>query len=269
MDACRNSPEEMYPFTDMSQILYWYAETNGVDSGFVKEKEEIETEGSESGLNYQKGEIYDFSSLHGSEQSSADEDTVKSEYPSYPINPEYIDDKSGQMKKKVRLDFSSDSCDFFSDDGKTGIEASVRLRGIVMHNILSKVKSPTDLDNAVDEVFESGDINENEKNEIANFLRDRIQSVAGYGWFPKTPADVANEISLIDTDGSIYRPDRVVLYTDGSIAIVDYKFGAINEKYLFQVGKYADIYKRMGYDNVSAYLWYVPSGEIINASDLF
>jgi ATP-dependent exoDNAse (exonuclease V) beta subunit len=269
MDGCRNSSAVMYPFTDMSQILYWYAEIKGADAGFVKEKEEAETDESEGRLNYIKGDVYDFSSLHGSDQNLLAEDTVISEYPSYPINPDYIDDKSGLMKKRVRLDFSSDSYDFFSDDGKTGIEASVRLRGIVMHNILSKVKSPSDLDKAVDEVFESGDIDENEMNEIISFLRGRIQSVAEYGWFPEIPAEVENEISLIDADGRIYRPDRVILHPDGSVAVVDYKFGARNEKYLFQIGKYADIYKRMGYDNVKAYLWYVPAGEIINASDLF
>ena len=83
----------------------------------------------------------------------------------------------------------------------------------------------------------------------------------GYGWFCDG-AEVLNEKSLIDTDGELYRPDRVIL-REGAVTVVDYKFGEHYRKYERQLLKYADIWRRMGYEEVSAYLWYVQTGEII------
>jgi HPt (histidine-containing phosphotransfer) domain-containing protein len=48
-----------------------------------------------------------------------------------------------------RLAPSQDAADFFGEDGSVGAEASPRLRGIVLHDILSEVRTPEDLDAAV------------------------------------------------------------------------------------------------------------------------
>jgi hypothetical protein len=61
----------------------------------------------------------------------------------------------------------------------------------------------------------------------------------------------------------IYRPDRVVI-SDGKVLIVDYKFGEHDTGYRKQVERYAGIWRRMGYADVSASLWYVMSGDIEN-----
>ena len=49
---------------------------------------------------------------------------------------------------------------------------------------------------------------------------------------------------------------------DGKVIVIDYKFGEHNPEYERQLRKYADIWGRMGYDDVSAYLWYVYVGEV-------
>jgi hypothetical protein len=46
------------------------------------------------------------------------------------------------------------------------------------------------------------------------------------------------------------------------MSVIDFKFGDHNMKYERQVRKYADIWRRMGYDDVSAFLWYVHTGEV-------
>ena len=45
--------------------------------------------------------------------------------------------------------------------------------------------------------------------------------------------------------------------------IIDYKFGEHYPKYERQMNKYADVWRRMGSEKVSAYLWYVHTGEIV------
>ena len=92
-----------------------------------------------------------------------------------------------------------------------------------------------------------------------------IGSTSEYGWFDED-CMILNETSVIDSDGQVYRPDRVMVKGDGSVVIVDYKFGAREKSHGRQILKYADIWRRRGYGDVSSYLWYVMEGEIVRTS---
>ena len=61
-------------------------------------------------------------------------------------------------------------------------------------------------------------------------------------------------------------PYRVVHTEDGGVVIIDYKFGEHNRRYERQIARYADIYRRMGYGNVSTALWYVDRDEVIHSA---
>ena len=45
--------------------------------------------------------------------------------------------------------------------------------------------------------------------------------------------------------------------------IIDYKFGEPDNRYAGQLRRYADIWRRMGYEKIETYLWYVISGDIV------
>ena len=68
--------------------------------------------------------------------------------------------------------------------------------------------------------------------------------------------DSANQ-PLLGPDGLEVRPDRVVLRSDGSAAIIDYKFGQPEKKYLEQVRGYMDLYRSLGHVPVTGTLWYI------------
>jgi hypothetical protein len=72
-----------------------------------------------------------------------------------------------------------------------------------------------------------------------------------------------NEVSVFDADGTLHRPDRVVDMPDGSIAVIDYKFGAERNSYLRQVAGYVRLYRDMGYPSVRGYVWYVPEDKVV------
>ena len=93
-------------------------------------------------------------------------------------------------------------------------------------------------------------------------LEKAIESVMDRGWFGPGAGKVYNETSLIDTDGQVYRPDRVVV-GNGRVMVIDYKFGEHHRQYERQVKKYMDIWKRRGYEDVSGYLWYVDASSIV------
>lgn len=255
-------------FGDFSQILYWFASVSC--GGDVPGNEEllppfrVSRSVSEDGtLRFDIGETVDFAVYRKAFRDSAmsfeseDADIL----PSVPLNPE-PGDESADVRERGRLKFSADALDFFSEDGEAGVSASNRIRGVVLHDILADVIRPDDLDNAVRKSLQSGDITLSEAEEVRSLLSERIAEAAAYGWFPDGAADILNESTLIDTDGGMYRPDRVVL-AEGRVMIVDYKFGMHDRRYERQLRKYADIWRRMGHGDVSAYIWYVHTGEVV------
>ena len=171
------------------------------------------------------------------------------DYPSCPLN-------SDENPGRGRLRFSADSREYF------GGEMSARLNGIALHGILAAVRTPADLPGAVAAAVRNGTVPAGRAEEYRALLSDRIASVAGKGWFPDDPALVENEVSLMDTDGEVYRPDRVVR-DGGRTLIIDYKFGDENPRYMAQIAKYASLYRAMGEGPVTACLWYLYENKIV------
>ena len=67
------------------------------------------------------------------------------------------------------------------------------------------------------------------------------------------------ETDIVDLDGQVYRPDRVVI-ENGKVLVIDYKFGQHHAEYERQMKMYSAIFRRMGYADVTAVLWYVQTG---------
>ena len=251
LDAVKeNAP---YAYSDFSQILYWFVAASG-------KMKDVRRSGGEGFVRFDVGEMVDFASLRKEKESDVLAFQIEEggAYPSFALNPESGDDEA-DVRERGRLKFSADSLDFFSADGDAGISASNRIRGVVLHDILASVVAPQDLDGAVDRSLSCGEVTPEEAEEIRRLLSERISEGVARGWFPDS-ARVLNETSLIDVDGSVFRPDRVVI--DGNkVIVIDYKFGEHRKSYERQLAKYADMWKRMGYENVSSVLWYVHTGE--------
>ena len=45
--------------------------------------------------------------------------------------------------------------------------------------------------------------------------------------------------------------------------MIDFKFGEERKSHFRQVSRYVDIYRRMGFENVVGYLWYVPEDRVV------
>ena len=196
----------------------------------------------------------------------ADMHVLDSGYPSIALNPVYetLDENGELVDVRVagRLKFRADAVDFFAEDGKTGASASHRLRGIVLHKILSSVRRASELDAAVEATVAMGELSEEEAVEAKEMLRNAIESVKDRGWFPEKGARILNEKAIIDEQGHSHRPDRVVLHEDATVSIIDFKFGEHEDRYFRQIARYGDLYRRMGYSKVRSFLWYVERGEI-------
>ncbi|MGM9735643.1 MAG: UvrD-helicase domain-containing protein [Candidatus Cryptobacteroides sp.] len=245
---------DMSQFKDFSQLLWWFVAKSGRAGEIVlSSDDDVER--------YDIGNIVSFNEMRKEEKQSVKFPVTEyGELPSFPLNPD-SGDETVDVRERGRLKFSADSLDFFSEDGQAGISASNRIRGVVLHDIMSRVLVPADLGNAVGQSVMSGEMTSEEAEEVMALLGQRIAEGVGYGWFPEDSSKVLNETSIVDVDGSVHRPDRVIV-DDGKVVIIDYKSGAHNKKYETQLRRYADIWTRMGYEDVSAFLWYLQSGEI-------
>lgn len=182
------------------------------------------------------GRPYDFSMMKRS--NAGDLSDFPASYPSIAING--------------RLSPSAEAFDFFGDDGQT--ELSPRIQGIVLHDILSRVDSAEDVEQAVAEAVMSGRMDGKSSESAAELLKSRV--AAHPEWFPGRGSKVYRERSIIDGDGSEHRPDRVVFTPDG-VLIIDFKFGREEPAHSSQVQGYASLYSELGFRVKAGIVWYV------------
>ncbi len=262
---------DLTQFTDFSQILYWFADRS-VKDGDVPGNRELESpfsmkmtseagEDEAGSIRFDVGDIADSAAPAEDESDDSGVMTfdVEDEYPSFPLNESDID---GDVRERGRLKFSADSIDFFSDEGEAGMAASNRIKGVVLHDILSRIRTPEDLEDAVRQSLMSGDATPEEAEEARALLKGRIESAAARGWFPDSYDRILNESTIIDEKGEMHRPDRVVA-AEGKVIVIDYKFGEHRRAYERQLKGYSEMWRRMGYRDVSAFLWYVHTDEVM------
>ena len=173
-----------------------------------------------------------------------------------------------------------------------------RLKGIIMHKILSDVNVAEDLPSAVDRAVASGLVEPAMATAYLSMLQTRLEEVKAYHWFeiadhagndknvatsnkirstaigvwgsvspsidsPDSRQTVLNEVGIIGADGSLHRPDRVIVGPDNSVTVIDYKFGEDHASYAAQVRRYCSLFRDMGYNNVSGYLWFVSDQKVV------
>lgn len=165
--------------------------------------------------------------------------------------------------ERRRVGVKNDAFEFFAD-GEAGMAASARLRGIVLHKVLETVYGPEDLESSLLSAQRDGLLDASELPEARRALSEALALGVSRGWFPGDRRRILDERDIIASDGSLLRPDRVILREDGGVDIVDYKFGTPKKSYLRQVRRYVSMYKELGYSDVSGYLWYVRDGVVEN-----
>ena len=94
---------------------------------------------------------------------------------------------------------------------------------------------------------------------MESILKSRFSNPQVKDWFSGR-WQTFNEQSIIaiDNEGKLFkrRPDRV-MYDDGEVVVVDFKFGHEREEHHRQVAEYVQLLRDMGYPRVSGFLWFV------------
>ncbi|WP_424003472.1 UvrD-helicase domain-containing protein [Maribacter sp. IgM3_T14_3] len=125
-----------------------------------------------------------------------------------------------------------------------GLDVAIN-QGNVIHYILGAIYTTKDLDRAVQMALQKGLIKEQEVTTIKDIVK-KVIFHKDLSQFYQNDVEVLNERDLLIADGSVQRPDRVVLKNQHA-TIIDYKTGERNPKYHHQVNTYAQSFSNMGY----------------------
>ena len=139
-----------------------------------------------------------------------------------------------------------------------------RQRGIVLHSIMSDIRAIDDVERAVRRRAAKGYVDYCEIDDFTDILEDALSDKRAHIWFVDCKRILRERpvVAVSHGDGEVrrsnYRPDRVVWTSEGTIDVVDYKFGEEEpRKYISQVRGYMALLKR-GFpgSRVRGFIWY-------------
>ncbi|MGM9776375.1 MAG: UvrD-helicase domain-containing protein [Candidatus Coprenecus sp.] len=154
-----------------------------------------------------------------------------------------------------RLELAFKGDEFYASSNEAG-PGNSRLRGVALHAIFESIATSDDVDDAIRKAVNDGIIRQKDVRDTRITVMERIRSVQERGWF-SDHVQLLNETPILTPEGDDYRPDRVIIYPDNKVVVVDYKFGRKKlPEYQRQVENYVLLIKEMGYENVEGYIWY-------------
>lgn len=167
---------------------------------------------------------------------------------------------SNSGNRAPRLHMRSDS--YFVDE--EGVFGNDRLFGNVMHMVFSRIEYFEDVDGALAGLLREGVISLRHVPPLKKKILEMLSGEEVSEWFRKMDGrKIYNERNILGPNGSLFRPDRVIL-DEKLVRVVDFKFGQqTQEKYVNQVRRYVHLLEEMDYPWVEGYIWYATLGKII------
>lgn len=132
-------------------------------------------------------------------------------------------------------------------------------RGMRLHNLLSHIRYGNDVEKALQFAKRYGIFEEEGKwniTQIRHLLRQLITHPVTAEWWDDKNI-VYTERSIVSTQNETKRPDRIVKRPDGTMIVIDFKFGRQLRKHHKQVAEYMDLLKHMRHPKVEGYIIYI------------
>jgi ATP-dependent exoDNAse (exonuclease V) beta subunit len=128
--------------------------------------------------------------------------------------------------------------------------------GNVIHEILSFVKSKNDVDLAIIKAIENGLIQLGQKEVVYQAILEIVNHESLINHFAEGNR-VLNEQTIIQKEGKIIKPDRMVVNPENKVFLLDYKTGIPNSKHELQLNNYQIAIEEMGYKVAEKILIYI------------
>ncbi len=128
--------------------------------------------------------------------------------------------------------------------------------GTILHEILSFVKTKNDVDLALIKAIENGLIIASQRETVEKTIMEIINHPDLIAFFAEEHL-VLNEKTIIQKEGNLIKPDRMVLTSTNESYLLDYKTGSHQAKYTKQLENYQDAIEKMNYRVTKKALVYI------------
>jgi len=136
--------------------------------------------------------------------------------------------------------------------------------GNILHEILSFIKTKDDIDLALTKAIEKGLIVSSQKEDVLKTIYE-IVNHQDLSLFFSNEHKILNEKTIIQKEGNLVIPDRMVLTKLNEIYLLDYKTGTHQTKYQLQLENYQKAIEKMGFKVTKKALVYIGDTlEIVN-----
>lgn len=195
----------------------------------------------------------------------SEEDKAKTSTNKLTQKAEKLPIRMESMRHDIEFRQSNRSADFIQGIEEEESDDRFINRGRMLHTLFSAIETAGDIDTAIERLVFEGVIGSDEKEEeIREVVRKAFSSTEIQDWY-SGEWTLFNECAIIYKEKGVFqtrRPDRVMM-KDGQVVVVDFKFGKENPKYNKQVKGYVQLLAKMGYKNITGYLWYVDEEQIV------
>jgi ATP-dependent exoDNAse (exonuclease V) beta subunit len=137
--------------------------------------------------------------------------------------------------------------------------------GNIVHEILSFIKTKDDIELALNKAIENGLIVFSQKDAVEKTIHE-IANHQDLQPFFSNEHKILNEKTIIQKEGSLVKPDRMVLTKQNEVYLLDYKTGSHQAKYELQLENYQNAIEKMGFKVTKKTLVYI--GETLEVVDL-
>lgn len=127
--------------------------------------------------------------------------------------------------------------------------------GLLVHRLLSEIRNASDISQVLDKAKSGGQLDNATADAVTNSLH-RILNMPECAPLFRAENVMKNEAALLLPDGSILRPDRVVLESNKTW-VVDFKTGKPNASHHQQVARYAATLRAMELPDVQGMILYL------------
>jgi ATP-dependent helicase/nuclease subunit A len=242
-------------FTRASKAIYGFAQLPGKDQFnnvsdlllklVTKDKDPAGNQDTINLNQYYRSEdhIFEYGELTGNFSREDLADSTSLLLTRYPVS---------DVKDHLKIAFQGN----ISVDAETGEISRPVSEGSLMHDIFSRILHHEDIPEVLNKMALEGKIQASQVVELTSFIKRLLADNRVNKWF-SDDWQVITETEFVLPDGSVKRPDRILI-RDDRVVIIDYKFGRLMDtRHEKQLLEYRELLLKMGYKNAEAWLWYV------------
>ena len=132
--------------------------------------------------------------------------------------------------------------------------------GSLFHYTMQHIKSVNDIDYAIYKTKLHFDLTSNDCTKLFNLVLQTCKNPKIEIFFDER-LRIYNEKSIMNSEGEIFRPDRLILKENSAI-VLDFKTGKAKESHLEQISNYKQLLLETGINEVKAFVVYVDDENI-------